>query len=229
MTYDEFLDWADEDTLAEWVDGMVEMASPANMRHQMVAAFIFRVLARYVEVSQLGLVLQAPFQQHLRKARSGREPDVLFVARGHLDRLQPADKPTHVEGPADLVVEVVAPESVKRDREKKFGEYQRGGVPEYWIIDPDARQADFFQLDELRVYQNVAPDSGGMYHSREVAGLWLAVAPLWHDPLPDVERTVREIAPDAYLEDLAGNLDETAIQGLLDRLQGRGKLPRTGE
>lgn len=113
MTYEEFMDWADEDTLAEWVDGTVEMTSPANARHQRVVGFLYRILAHYVELHELGEVFTAPFQQHLANARSGREPDVIFLARDHLDRLQPPDRETRVEGPADLAVEVVSPESVK--------------------------------------------------------------------------------------------------------------------
>ena len=37
MTYQEFLNWADEDTLAEWVNGKVIMTSPASLRHQLIA------------------------------------------------------------------------------------------------------------------------------------------------------------------------------------------------
>ncbi len=41
MTYEEFLGWADEDTLAEWVDGEVRMYSPASKRHQAIADFFW--------------------------------------------------------------------------------------------------------------------------------------------------------------------------------------------
>jgi hypothetical protein len=44
MTYDEFLEWADEDTLAEWVDGEVIMSSPASLLHQELVKFLTRVL-----------------------------------------------------------------------------------------------------------------------------------------------------------------------------------------
>ncbi|MGH2411546.1 MAG: Uma2 family endonuclease [Chloroflexota bacterium] len=47
MTYDEFLDWADEDTLAEWVDGKVIMTSPANRRHQELVGFLYGLLDVY--------------------------------------------------------------------------------------------------------------------------------------------------------------------------------------
>ncbi|HXT36250.1 MAG TPA: Uma2 family endonuclease, partial [Chloroflexota bacterium] len=118
MTYDEFLDWADEDTLAEWVGGKVIMTSPANRRHQELVGFLYGLLDAYAKTHDLGIVLPAPFQMHL--PTSGREPDVLFVARAHQDRV----KTTRIEGPADLVVEVVSPESRGRDRGDPMSEFE---------------------------------------------------------------------------------------------------------
>lgn len=78
------------------------------------------------------------------KMKQGREPDLLFVAQEHLDRLQE----TYLDGPANLVVEVVSPESLARDRGAKFVEYEAGGVPEYWLLDPLRRWAEFYCLGE---------------------------------------------------------------------------------
>jgi hypothetical protein len=61
LSYEAFLAWADEDALAEWMDGTVIMTSPASARHQLLAAFVFRILARFVELHDLGLCFQAPF------------------------------------------------------------------------------------------------------------------------------------------------------------------------
>ena len=57
MTYEEFLDWADEDTLAEWVDGEVVMYSPASKQHQLIVGFLEKVLGTFVEQHNLGVVL----------------------------------------------------------------------------------------------------------------------------------------------------------------------------
>ena len=199
MTYEEFLDWADEDTLAEWVYGRVIVTSPARVRHQRLKLFVAGIVNRYVGFHKFGITLDAPFQMKL--PRSGREPDVLFVATEHLSRLQPPAKPTYLDGPADLVVEVGSvPESETRDRQDKFAEYQQGGVPEYWILDPDNQRADFYQLDANGVYQAIAPDAQGIYHARVVRGLWLNVAWLWQDPLPDEEDVLLEVIGKPYAD-----------------------------
>ncbi len=124
IPYEEFL------ALAEWVQGEIHPYSPASRSHQDIAGFLYALLRAYVELHQLGVVLPAPFQMKL--SRSGREPDLLFVAQEHLHRLHP----THLEGPADLVVEIVSPGSDPRDRGEKFYEYQEAGIPEYWLLDP---------------------------------------------------------------------------------------------
>ena len=117
MTYDEFLEWANEDTLAEWVDGKVIMASPAGLKHQLIINFLLAVMSGFATLDKLGQVVDGPFQ--MRLAHSGREPDLLFVATGHLDRLTK----TYLDGPADLVVEVISPESGASDRGEKYYEY----------------------------------------------------------------------------------------------------------
>ncbi len=176
MTYEEFLAWADEDTLAEWVNGEVVEYTPASRKHQNIADFLTAVLRTFVEARQLGVVLSAPFQMKL--AQSGREPDLMFVAKEHLDRLQE----THLEGPADLVVEILSPESMGRDRGEKFYEYAQAGIPEYWLIDPEGEQAEFYVLKRPGRYQVEMAGSEGIYHSSVIPGFWLKIEWLWKTP-----------------------------------------------
>jgi Uma2 family endonuclease len=205
MTYDEFLARADEDTLAEWVDGKVVMTSPASAQHQYLAIFLATTLSTYVTIHDLGTVLTGPFQMNL--ARSGREPDVLFVANEHLARLQP----TLLQRPADLVVEIVSDESVARDRGATFEEYREAGIPEYWLLDPRIEQAEFYHLDERGRYQPAPVDEEGVYRSRVIPGLWLRVDWLWQQPLPSPTRALLEIDRDAYLSYFQDQLRPTQL------------------
>ncbi|MGH2386584.1 MAG: Uma2 family endonuclease [Chloroflexota bacterium] len=200
MSYEEFLDWADEDTLAEWVEGKVVMSSPAGLRHQDLVTFLGGVLAGFSRLHDLGRIVTAPFQMKL--PRSGREPDVLFVANAHLSRLHP----TFLDGPADLVVEVLSPESIGRDRGDKFFEYQAAALPEYWLIDPITRRAEFYQLDTQGVYTLVTPDANGIYRSSTLADFWLDIAWLWLDPLPRIEDALLKIVGEAYAHQLIQSL-----------------------
>ncbi len=188
MTYEEFLEWADEDTYAEWVDGEVELMSPASAEHQDISVFMTRLLAEFAEEHDAGKILTAPFQMKLANVRRGREPDLLFILKRNLTNL----KRNFLDGPADLAIEIVSPESVLRDRGAKYAEYEAGGVREYWILDPETRRADFFVLDAEGRYQRAQPDAGGRYGSAVLPGFWINVGWLWQTPLPPVRQVLRE-------------------------------------
>jgi Uma2 family endonuclease len=180
MTYEEFLDWADEDTFAEWVDGEVVELSPAKDWHQGIVGFLSAILRHFCESYDLGIILVAPFQMKTGPRLPGREPDVIFIAREHLNRL----KENYLDGPADLVVEVVSPDSRRRDREEKLREYEEGGVREYWLIDKPRKQAEFYQPGDDGRYKLAAVDDDGVYRSAVLNGLWIEVEWLWQEPLP---------------------------------------------
>ena len=193
VTYEAFLDWADEDTHAEWVDGRIVMTSPANLRHQLVDQLLIAVVSTFVEIHQLGLTIMPPFQMKL--SRSGREPDLVFIRKDRLEKL----RNTFLDGPADLVLEIVSPDSVTRDNVEKPREYQEAAVPEFWRIDPAKKIASFFQLDPDGTYREVVVGQDGIYRSRELPGFWLNVAWLWQDPLPSSARVLSTIDRDAFL------------------------------
>jgi Uma2 family endonuclease len=200
MTFEDFLEWTTEDTHAEWVNGEIVIPSPANVRHQRIVQFLFTILSRFVQLNTLGEVLVAPFQMKL--ANSGREPDVLFLAREHADRV----KQTYLDGPADLVVEIISPESIGRDRGEKFREYEQAGITEYWLIDPEAQRAEFYQLDAMGSYQLVSVGADGIYHSSVLTGFWLREEWLWQEPLPDVEDVLIEVGGASYARALRERL-----------------------
>ena len=193
MTYEEFLDFA-ADKHAEWVNGEAIVFMPPNTIHQRIVLFLSSLMLYFARSRNLGEVLAAPFTMLVSPDAPAREPDILFVARDHLDRLTPQ----RLEGPADLIVEVVSDSSVARDRADKFYEYQEAGVQEYWIIDPrpGKERVDFYQLQADGRYQAALPDEQGRYHAAVLPGFWIEVAWLWQETLPDPLTALQQIAPD---------------------------------
>jgi len=187
LSYADFLQQIDENPHVEWVDGEVVPMSPVSNQHQNVAGFLIALLRVYAEEKHLGEVRSEPYQMKPALHLPGRAPDIFFVAQAHLDRL----KKTYLEGPADLIVEIISPESRARDRGDKFFEYEQGGVPEYWIIDPTRNQAEFYQRGEDGYYRPILPDAQGRYHSAVLPGLWLQVSWLWETPLPSLLDVLR--------------------------------------
>lgn len=187
MSYEEFLVRADG-LHAEWVDGEVILMSPASDRHQDIVGFLAALLRCFVEAKQSGVIRSAPFQMKLETRPSGREPDILFIARENLGRL----KETYLEGAADVAVEIISPESQARDRGDKFYEYEQGGVREYWLIDPTRKQAEFYRLGGDQIYRLVPIGEDGIFESDVFEGLRLRVDWLWQEPLPSLLSVLRE-------------------------------------
>lgn len=184
LTYEEFLEWADPDMLIEWVDGEVIIASPDSNKKQVIREFLHNVLRIFVGVNKLGIVR---IRCKMKLPRSGREPDLLFVATEQLDNL----KPTHLEGPANMVVEISSPDNLGQDRGDKFYEYEQAGVEEYWLIDPVRRWAEVYILGDRKHYQPVIFGDSGIVRSRVINGFWMNMDWLWEPP--PILQTLREL------------------------------------
>ena len=188
MTYEDFLQWEGENQHVEWVDGRMMFMSPVSDEHSDHTIFLSSLFRHYTEAHRLGRVFCEPFQMKTGPDLPGRSPDIIFVATKNLGRL----KRLHLNGPADLVVEVISPSSRAVDRGEKFYEYEQGGVREYWLIDPDREQAEFYQRSKTGIYQLIPSGPDGRYHSKVLDGLWLKVEWLWQRPLPPLLTVLKE-------------------------------------
>jgi Uma2 family endonuclease len=203
MTYEEFLAWAGEDTRAEWVNGEVIVLMPPKTHHQLILVFLTHLLDGFAQVFGSGKIIASPFEMKLSAQGSSREPDLLFISRAHLSRLTE----DRLDGPADLVVEIISDDSVTRDRVDKFDEYEAARIPEYWIIDPrpTRQRANFYQLDERGQYQAVPVGADGLYHSKILSGFWLRADWLWAEELPSPLWALGQIAGPEKVAEAMGN------------------------
>lgn len=187
MTEAQFENWIDEDTRAEWVDGEVIMMSPANRDHSDIARFLVGTLAEFVQLHDLGEVYGPEYQVRLTNPRRRRTPDVLFVAKRRLEIVHF----NYADGPPDLVIEVVSPDSISRDFREKFLDYQTAGVREYWVIDPANSTVEAFVL-KGGLYVDLLPRKGRLA-STVVKGYWIKLDWLWQRPLPTIGSVMRQL------------------------------------
>ena len=199
MSYEEFLEWSDG-THAEWVDGLVEFTHlcidpmtkevvvSVSREHSGINGFLIALFRFFVDFFALGEVHGEPYQMKTGPGLPGREPDVIFVSNANLHRL--GEK--YLNGPADLVVEIVSEESVRRDRVTKLAEYEAGGVREYWVLDPLKQEPLFYVLGEDGHYCQIPVGEDKIYRSTVLGGLWVKVDWFWQKPLPTLMGVIRE-------------------------------------
>jgi len=180
LTYEKFLEWDGENQHVEWVNGEVVEMAPVGNEHQDLRGFLHGIIRAMVVRKRFGIVRDDPFQMKTGPRLPGRAPDILFVTQARLGLV----KKVYVEGPADLVIEIVSPGSRTTVRRDKFNEYQAGGVRDYWILDPEGKKAEFYRLGGDGKYVLTPGGPDGIYHCLVIEPLWIRVAWLWQDPLP---------------------------------------------
>jgi Uma2 family endonuclease len=170
----------------EWKAGIVVKCPPIDGRHDELNRYMAMLMEAYLPLRPIGRIREAPFVMRLPAIARSREPDLQIILNTNPHALTQ----TYMDGPADICIEVVSPESVQRDHGAKFEEYEKGGVPEYWILDPIHRETRFYRLDEDGVYVAYSPDEHGYYETPQLPGLRLHVPTLWTSPLPGPSQIV---------------------------------------
>jgi Uma2 family endonuclease len=188
MTETEFVNWCDEWTRAEWVDGEVILMSPDNTEHNSMVGFVFHLMDGFVLQHDLGQVFHEKVQIRFADIRRRRDPDILFVSKGRSDIV----KTNHIEGPPDLVVEFISPDSVSRDYRDKFHDYEAGGVREYWIIDPLSHRFELYGLGRNRRFAQIT-EKDGRLSSKILRGFYIKPEWLWTQPLPSWLKILKEL------------------------------------
>ena len=142
LTYEDLLLFPDDGRRHEIIDGEHFVTPSPHARHQRVSQHLNSLLHRHVEEHQLGRIYYAPVDVVLSDV-DVVEPDLLFISQARLAIVQAA-----VRGAPDLVIEIASPSSRRQDEVLKRGLYERAGVPEYWLVDPEAETVKVFRRRE---------------------------------------------------------------------------------
>lgn len=193
LTFDEFLvQYAGKH--AEWhPDGTVEIVVSTQITHNRITRFLSTLLGLYLGFRPIGELLSAPYPQQVA-SYPAREPDLMVVR----DDRRKAITSTALQGPADIVIEVVSPESAERDYSVKYREYEAAGVQEYWLIDADRRVFDIHERVADGRYQRRLPDASQSVTSALLPGFALDPSLLWRESLPQGEELL------ALVSDMTG-------------------------
>jgi Uma2 family endonuclease len=164
-TYDELAATVPETNQpTELWDGELIMSPAPRPSHQEIVMQVARRLQDFVTAHDLGKIFISPCDVVLTQRRTV-QPDVIYVSRARQAIIQ-----DNIQGVPDLVVEVISEGSWRRDRIDKKALYEQFGLPEYWIIDPEARTIEVFVLTEGAYRLHTRASDAQSVSSRLLAG-----------------------------------------------------------
>jgi len=103
----------------------------------------------FTEETKTGEVYVAPFDVYLDEHLNAVQPDIVFVSASRLSIIE-----RHIHGVPDLIVEVLSEGNENHDKIRKKKLYEQFGVKEYWIIDPETKEATGYSLNDNQ-YQEI--------------------------------------------------------------------------
>ena len=165
-TYEEYYR-LDDDQRYEIIDGsLLPMTPGPDTWHQSWVGEIYMIFQSHLKTRKLGKVFLSPVDVVLDEENT-IQPDLVFVSNANLNIIQKRA----IFGAPDLLVELVSPSSVRRDRQVKRDLYARFGVQEYWIGDPAKRTLEILNLQAGRYDLHCRAEGKGKLSSLVLPGL----------------------------------------------------------
>lgn len=171
LTYADLLAY-DDDVRREIIDGELFVTPSPRLDHQEVVGRLHLLIGPTVRDRGLGRVYLGP-SDVVFEDRTVCVPDLLFVATDRLEQLTEM----HVQGSPSLVIEVVS--DPRHDRVRKRAIYERFGVPEYWIVDPDADRVEVYRLEDDRYGKPEILEPGDTLSTHQLPGLEIDLTELF--------------------------------------------------
>ena len=144
LTYDDFVQFPDDGKRHELIDGEHYVTPSPNRKHQKVSGNFYLLIGAWLEEHPIGQLYYAPFDV-VFSMYDVVEPDLLFMSN---ERAALVLTDANVQGAPEIVIEIGSKSTRTRDETIKRRLYERSGVSEYWIVDPE--------IDVVRVYRRGA-------------------------------------------------------------------------
>ena len=143
LTYKDYCEIPEDGNRYEVIDGSLYMAPAPLFKHQQISGALYLRLAVFVEDTESGFVLYAPLDVVLSEHHVV-QPDILFISSDRATIITDAN----VQGAPDLIVEILSKTNRRHDEIVKRKLYEKFGVQEYWIVDPELETVKIYQFDD---------------------------------------------------------------------------------
>jgi Uma2 family endonuclease len=183
---EEFWSFANEDIKCELKDEVLVIDSPANQKHEDIFSLLLTLFRYYLVNTGLGKAFGSRFVMRLSE-RWNPEPDLLVILKNKLENLEGG----RLQGPADLVIEILSDSTRKTDLEEKIPHFLSEGVQEIWIIDPANESIVVEWVDgEISYYDPMSTD---VIASRVPRSLHIRVEWIWARDLHPTKEDLQDL------------------------------------
>ena len=174
LTYEDFLLFPDDGKRHELIDGEHYVTPSPNTKHQIVLGNLYFIIRAWLEQNPVGRVFFAPFDVVFTQF-DVVEPDLLYMSHHRAESILTSK---HVAGAPEIVVEIGSPGTRKRDETIKRRLYERAGVSEYWVVDPDLDVVRAYCSDSARFGRptELSVDAGDVLTTPFLPGLEITLA-----------------------------------------------------
>jgi len=145
LTYDDYVQYPDDGKRHEIIEGDHYMTPAPRRKHQRVSGRLFVALSGFTASRRLGEFYAAPFDVVLSD-ENVVQPDLLFISAARAG----ISTEDNIQGAPDLLVEIISETSRKKDEVTKRKLYERFGVQEYWLVDPELEIVKIFKLEQKK-------------------------------------------------------------------------------
>jgi Uma2 family endonuclease len=174
LTYDDFLLFPDDGKRHELIDGEHYVTPSPNTSHQRILGRLHLLIGNWLEAHPIGQVFFAPFDVVFTNF-DVVEPDLLYMSNARAAEILTSK---HVTGAPEIVVEIGSPGTRKRDETIKRRLYERCGVSEYWIVDPELSVVRLYRREGERFGRplELSAESGDVLMTPYLEGLIISLA-----------------------------------------------------
>ncbi len=178
-TYEDYLQLpAEPGYRFEILEGILVKEPSPSMHHQRVSSALYRQLANFFDnFDPEGELFYAPLDLTLATGNV-LQPDILFVS-GDRRKIMREER---IDGPCDLVVEIMSPANRRKDRLQKMEIYRKAGIPHYWLADPEENTLESFMFKEGNYALIIAGGPGDKFIHPQFPGLELNLDRIFHRP-----------------------------------------------
>ena len=177
LTYEDYKTFPDNDGIRkEIIEGELFMSPAPSIKHQLVSQELFVLFYNYVKKNKSGRTFYAPCDIIFSDINVV-QPDLIYLSKEKYQILTDSN----IQGAPDLIIEILSPSNKENDRIFKKHMYEKFGVKEYWVVDPENEKLEIWELKNNKYQLAIKAGNNQVVESPSLKGLRVNLSAVFND------------------------------------------------